>query len=238
MALDLEEQEKLDELKAWWKQNAKWIITGVTVFLLAVAGWRGWQTWTHKQAMEASQLFERAVQAAMMNDAKAVREITGQIMENYGRTAYATPAAWLAGQVNHGSGDLKSATAQYAYALDKARDASVKQLARLRLAAIRLENKDLAGALALLQQPHDEAYAGLYANLKADVLVEQGKVEEARAAYQEALKKLGDKSVLTPLVEIKLDALGEPLTREAHPSHPPGGQSRSRDGPANDSMGG
>lgn len=208
MALDLEEQEKLDELKAWWKQNAKWIITGVTVFLLAVAGWRGWQTWTHKQALEASQLFERAVQAAMMNDIKAVREITGQIMENYGRTGYATPAAWLAGQANHGSGDLKSADAQYAYALDKARDPSVKQLARLRLAAIRLENKDFAGALALLQEPHDAAFAGLFANLKGDVLVEQGKTEEARAAYQEALKKLGDKSALTPLVEIKLDALG------------------------------
>lgn len=208
MALDLEEQEKLDELKAWWKQNAKWVITGLTVFLLAVAGWRGWQTWTHKQAVEASQLFDRALQAAMMNDAKAVREITGQIMENYSRTAYAAPAAWLAGQINYDSGDLKSATAQYAYALDKARDAGVKQLARLRLASIRLENKDLDGALALLQQPHDEAYAGLYANLKGDVLVELGKTEEARAAYQEALNKLGDKSALTSLVEIKLDALG------------------------------
>lgn len=208
MALDLEEQEKLDELKAWWKQNAKWVITGLTVFLLAVAGWRGWQTWTHKQAVEASQLFDRALQAAMMNDAKAVREITGQIMENYNRTAYAAPAAWLAGQINHDSGDLKSASAQYAYALDKARDAGVKQLARLRLASIRLENKDLDGALALLKQPHDEAYAGLYANLKGDVLVELGKTEEARAAYQEALNKLGDKSALTSLVEIKLDALG------------------------------
>lgn len=208
MALDLEEQEKLDELKAWWKKNALWIVTGVTVFLLAVAGWRGWQTWTHNQAMEASQLFERAMQAAMMNDAKAVRELTAQIMENYGRTAYAAPAAWLVGRVNHDSGDLKSAVAQYEYALDKARDASLKQLARLRLAAIRLENKDYAGALTLLQQPHDAAFAGLYANLKGDVLVEQGKIEEARAAYQEALKRLGDKSALTPLVEIKLDALG------------------------------
>ncbi|MGQ9685669.1 MAG: YfgM family protein [Thiobacillaceae bacterium] len=208
MALDLEEQEKLDELKAWWKQNAKWIIAGLTVFLLAVAGWRGWQTWTHKQAVEASELFDRAMQAAMMKDAKAVREITAQIMENYGRTAYATPAAWLAGQVNLDSGDLKSAAAQYAYALDKARDAGVEQLARLRLAAIRLENKDLDGALALLKQPHDEAYAGLYANLKGDVLVELGKTEEARAAYQEALNKLDGKSALKPLVEIKLDALG------------------------------
>ncbi len=208
MALDLEEQEKLDELKAWWKQNAKWVLSGLAVFVLAVAGWRGWQAWSHKQAVEASQLFDRAMQAAMNNDTKAVREITGQIMENYGRTGYATPAAWLAGQVNHANGDLKSALAQYAYALDKARDASVKQLARLRLAALRLEAGDYAGALALLDQPHDDAYAGLYANLRGDVLLEQGKASEARAAYQEALKKLGDQSALTPLVQMKLDALG------------------------------
>lgn len=208
MALDLEAQAKLEELKAWWKQNAKWVITGLTVFVLAAAGWRGWQAWTHKQAAKASELFDRALQAAQRDDAKAVREITSQIMENYSRTAYATPAAWLVGQINHASGDLKSATAQYAYALDKARDASLKQLARLRLASIRLENKDLDGALELLQQPHDEAYAGLYANLKGDVLVEQGKTAQARAAYQEALSKLSDESALKPLVEIKLDALG------------------------------
>lgn len=208
MALDLEEQEKLDELKAWWKQNGKWVITGLVVFVLAVAGWHGWQTWNHRQAIAASQLFGRALQAAMINDAKAVREITGQIMENYDRTAYATPAAWLAGQVNHASGDLKSALAQYAYALDKARDASIEQLARLRLAALRMDAGDHAGALVLLDQPHDPAYAGLYANLRGDVLIEQGKPAEARAAYQEALKRLGEQSALAPLVQMKLDALG------------------------------
>lgn len=53
MALDLEEQEKLDELKAWWRQNGKWVASALVVFLLAVAGWRGWQTWTQRQAVEA-----------------------------------------------------------------------------------------------------------------------------------------------------------------------------------------
>lgn len=208
MALDLEEQEKLDELKAWWKQNGKWVISALVVFLLAVAGWRGWQTWTHRQAVEASQLFDKALQAAMMNDAKTVKDITGQIMENYPRSAYATPAAWLAGRRNHEAGDLKSAQAQYRYALERARDASVRDLARLRLAAVLLDGKDYAGALALLNEAHGTAYKALYANLKGDVLFEQGKLQEARAAYQEALKALDAGSALKPLVEIKLDALG------------------------------
>lgn len=208
MALDLEEQEQLDEFKAWWKANGTWIITGLTVFLVAVAGWRGWQTWTHKQAAESSLLFDRAMQAAMMNDTKAVKDATGQIMENYGRSGYAAPAAWLAGRLNHETGDLKSAAAQYEYALEHAKGEGQVQLARLRLAAIRLDAKDYPGALKLLEETHDAAFAGLYANLKGDVLAAQGRAQEARAAYKLAAEKLGDKSPLKPLVEIKLDGLG------------------------------
>lgn len=208
MAFDLEEQEQLDEAKAWWKQHGSKVIWGVTVFLLATAGWRAWETWTRNQAAEASTLFDRGVQAVSMNDMKAAKDAAARIMENHGRSAYATPAAWLAGSINYESGDLKSARAQYEYALEHARDEGVSQLARLRLAGLKFEDKDLAGALALLNEPFAPAFAGLAAQLKGDVLAAQGKLEKARAAYKEALEKLGEKSSLKPLLEIRLDALG------------------------------
>ncbi|HRH81231.1 MAG TPA: tetratricopeptide repeat protein [Thiobacillaceae bacterium] len=208
MALDLEEQEQLDELKAWWKQNGKWIIAGVVAFLLATAGWRVWQSWTVKQGAEASALFEKAMQAAAMNDGKALKDATAQLMENYPRSGYAAPAAWLAGRVNHQMGDGKSARAQYEFALEHAKDEGVKQLARLRLAAILMDAKDFGGAMAQLNQEPAPAFAGLHADLKGDVLQAQGKTAEAREAYKQAIEKLGDKSALKPLVEIKLDGLG------------------------------
>ena len=208
MALDLEEQEQLDSLKTWWKQNGKWLVTGLAVFLLAVGGWRAWQYWTTKQAAEASMLFERAMQAASLNDTKAIKDVTAQIMEHYPRTAYSAPAAWLAGRVNYDAGDVKSARAQFQFALDHAGDESIEQLARLRLAALLLEEKDYDGALKHLTHKHAPAYAGLYAQLKGDVLVAQDKKAEARAAYQLALEKLGEESPMKPLVEIKLDSLG------------------------------
>lgn len=208
MALDLEEQEQLESLKTWWKQNGKWLVTGLAVFLLAVGGWRGWQYWTAKQAAEASMLFERAMQAASLDDTKAIKDVTAQIMEHYPRTAYSAPAAWLAGRVNYDAGDVKSARAQFQFALDHARDESVEQLARLRLAALMLEEKDYDGALKHLSHKHAPAYAGLYAQLKGDVLLAQDKKAEARAAYQLALEKLGEESPMKPLVEIKLDSLG------------------------------
>ncbi len=208
MALDLEEQEQVDEAKAWWKQNGSKIIWGVTVFLLVAAGWRAWQTWTHTQAAEASMLFDRSVQAASMNDLKTAKAVAAQIMEKHAGSAYSAPAAWLAGRINIESGDIKSAHAQYEFALEHARDDGVQQLARLRLATLLFEEKDLPGAMKLLQDAFDPAFQGLAEQLKGDVLAAQGKDAEARTAYKLALEKLGDASSLKPLVEIRLDSLG------------------------------
>lgn len=208
MALDLEEQEKLDEAKLWWKQHGNKVIWGVTLFLVAVAGWRGWETWTRNQAAEASMLFDQAVQAASLNDLKTAKEAASRIMDDHSRSAYATPAAWLAGHINHESGDAKSARAQYEYALQHARDPGVRQMARLRLATLLFDQKDLDGALKQLDESFDPAFQGLASQIKGDILTAQGKRAEARDAYKLALEKLGDKSSLKPLVEIRLDALG------------------------------
>lgn len=208
MALDLEEQEQLDELKAWWRQNGKWVVAGVVAFLVVVGGVRGWQYWTAKQAGQASQMFEQAMQAVSVNDAKAAKEITAQIMENFPRSAYSAPAAWLAGRLNYEAGDLDSAKAQFQFALEHTSDAELEQLARLRLASILLDEKDYEGALSQLNHDHGAVYAGLYALLKGDVLVAQGKPAEAKVAYQMAVEKLSEKSQLKQLAEIKLEGLG------------------------------
>ncbi len=208
MALDLEEQEQIDEFKVWWKLHGNKVIWGVTAFLLLAGGWRAWQTWQYKQGAEASMLFDTAVQSASANNLKATKEITARIMENQGHSAYAAPAAWLAGRVNYEGGDLRSARPQYEYAMEHAKDGGLKQLARLRLAGLRFEAKDSVGALGLLGDSFDPAFQGVAAQLKGDILQEQGKNDEARAAYKLALKKLDDKSPLKPLVEIRLDALG------------------------------
>ncbi len=213
MALDLEEQEQVDEAKAWWKQHGNKVIWGVTIFLLAAAGWRAWETWRHNQAAEASMLFDKSVQAISMNDMKTAKAAAAQIMENQawyqpGYRAYGTPAAWLAGRISYEAGDAKSARAQYEFALDHARDEGVRQLARLRLAALHFEENDLPGALKLLESGFDPAFQGLAEQLKGDLFAAQNKPAEARAAYKLALEKLGEKSPLKPLVEIRLDGLG------------------------------
>jgi predicted negative regulator of RcsB-dependent stress response len=143
-----------------------------------------------------------------MNDVKSAKAASAQIMDNQARSAYATPAAWMAGRINYEAGDLKSAHAQYKFALEHSRDEGVRQLARLRLAALTFEEKDVPGAMKLMQASFDPAFQGLAEQLKGDLFAAEGKTKEAQAAYKLALEKLGDKSSLKPLVEIRLDALG------------------------------
>ena len=208
MALDLEEQEQLDEFKEWWKKNGKWVIVVALAFVLGAGGWRGWQIWSTKQSAAAAELYFSATKAVQMGDAKTAKELAGKIMEDYSRSGYAVPASWLAARISFESGDLKSAQAQYQYALDHARDDGLKDLARLRLASVMLDQKDYAGAMKLLDGKHEAAFAALFANLKGDVLAAQGKGAEARAAYQQAIDVLDAKDPLKSVVEIKLAGLG------------------------------
>ena len=208
MALDLEEQEQLDELKEWWKKNGTQVILIVSVFVLAAAGWRWYQVWTSRQSGEALALFEHAMQADAAKDSKSVKELTGKIMDDYSRTGYAVPAAWLAARTNFAAGDLKSAQAQYQYALDHASDKGLQALAKLRLAAVLQDQKDYAGALKLLDGDQDAAFVPLFASARGDVFVAQGKTDEARTAYKLAMDKMDPKSPLKAVVEIKLEGVG------------------------------
>jgi predicted negative regulator of RcsB-dependent stress response len=208
MALDLEEQEQLDELKEWWQKNGTRTLLIVIAFVIAAGGWRGYQVWMARQSGAALALFERAMQADTAKDARAVKELTGKIMDDYSRTGYAVPAAWLAARTNFAAGDLKSAQAQYQYALDHAGDKGLQAMAKLRLAAVLQDQKDYAGALKLLDGEQDPAFVPLFASARGDVFLAQGKIDEARTAYKLAMDKMDPKSPLKPVVEIKLEGVG------------------------------
>ncbi len=213
MAFDLEEQEKIDEAKAWWNRHGNKVIWGVTLFLLLVAGWRGWETWTRNQQAEASMLFDRAVQAARQNDTQGAKTLAAQIMDNQswwqpGWRAYGAPAAWLAGRISHDAGDAKSARAQYEFALAHAVDESTRQIARLRLATLLLDQDEPDAALKQLETPFEPAFLGLAAQLKGDIHVARGDADQARAAYKLALETLSEASAFRSFVEARLDSLG------------------------------
>ena len=207
---DLDEQERLDELKAWWKRWGNLVLVGLAVVMAAAGGWRYWQQRTLTQSLEAAAVYERLTQSLGANDAKGAREAGGLLIDQYQGTAYAPRAALLLAKLNALTGDLKSAQAQLEWALAHSKEAGLKDLARLRLAGVQLDQKAYDAALKTLAASHSDAFAARFDDLRGDVLLAQGKPAEARAAYQAAFGKLAETSPYRNLVELKLDALGGP----------------------------
>lgn len=207
MAYDLEEQEQLDELKAWWKANGKKISNTVLALLLAYAAFQAWTFYQAKQSTEASAVYQ-ALQVVDEGDLKEIQAKAATLMDKYSATPYAGRAALLVAKANYQAQDIKSAKAQLEWTIKNAKETSVSAIASLQLASILAEEKDYQAALKILEASHDAGYDGLFFDLKGDVLVGLGKKEEAKAAYQDALGKLDAQGNYRILTQQKLEALG------------------------------
>ena len=208
MAFDLEEQEQIAELKQFWKQYGRLIITVAVAALVTFAAVQGWRYYQNSQSQQASALFTRFAEAVRKNDVKDIRELGQQIMDRFASTAYGPTAALLLAKTNFENGDPAAAATELQWTIDHAKDAETADLARLRLAGIRLDEKKYDEALRLLETKHSPALETLYADLRGDVMVAQGKTDEARAAYKVAIDKSLPNSTYRSVVQIKLDALG------------------------------
>lgn len=207
MAYDLEEQEQLDEFKAWWKRNGTMVTSAVLAALVGYAAFQGWNYYQSKQAVTASEQY----QELMVTDVKELKSIqtkSAVLMEKFSGTPYAGRAALFAARANYQANEVKSAKAQLEWAIKNAKESSAVAIASLQLANILAEEKDFDAALKLLDAKHDAGFDGLFSDLKGDILVSQGKTTEAKAAYQHALTKLDAQGKYRTLTQQKLDALG------------------------------
>lgn len=209
MPLDLEEQEKVAELRAWWNQYGTLVLSVITAAALAAAGWSGWQWHQRTQAAEASALYEALGKAIEGNDAKGVRDAGGTLVESYPRTFYASMGALVSARYYFERGDLKSAKAQLQWVVERAPSDEFRDMARLRLGAVLLDEKAYDEALKQAEAPHGAAFDAQFAALKGDVLVARNQIEEAKAAYRVALEKAGqDERAFRDSVRIRLEGLG------------------------------
>ncbi len=206
--LDLHEQEQVDALKAWWKDNGKWVIGVLVVGLLGFAGTQFWKSHQASQAAEAGKLYVEVIKQVATNDAKRIGDAADALATRYGSSAYAPRAQLLAAQASLQAKDIPHAKAQLWWVIEHPQETTLQDTARLKLASVLLDEKKYDEALKQLDAAHPESFTGLYADLKGDVLGAMGKVAEARVAYQQALDKTDAKSMYRNLIQLKLDGLG------------------------------
>jgi predicted negative regulator of RcsB-dependent stress response len=219
-ALDLEEQEQLSTIKAWWAAWGGLITWGVVAVSASLIGYQAWNWYNRDQSVKASMVFDALQDAALAGDLKKTRETAGQLTENFSGNPYASFGALLSAKLHVDNGDIKTARAQLEWVKANAPEDMLRDLGRLRLAYVLIEEQAFDEAAKLLDGSVDPTLESRFLEARGDILLMQDKNEEARAAYQSALAKIdenlkadGDSSIAAQqgyrsVVETKLDAVG------------------------------
>jgi len=207
--LDLQEQEQIDELKAFWKQYGNPITWVLVAVLGGYAGFNGWNWWQRDQALKASAMYDELDRAVQAGDATKAARVFADLKERYPRTAFTQQAGLLAAKLQYDKGEADAARASLAWVAEHASEDEYKTVARLRLAGVLADAKQYDEALKQL----DAAKAGkefeaLVADRRGDILLARGKKDEAKAAYLAAWKAMPSTLDYRRLVEAKLTALG------------------------------
>lgn len=218
---DLEEQEQIAEIKAWWKQYGNLLVSIVTVVSIGVLAWQGWNWYQRGQTAKAAVVYGALQKAIVEDNAQGVRTASGELLAKFAGTAYAPLAALSAAKVMFDAGDTKTAKLQLQWVVDNG-EHELRDLARLRLATVLLDEKAYDEALRQLDGATAAGFSTLYLSRRGDVFSAQGKRTEAREAYEGALARLaqGDSggnntlqrmqanAAYREVLQLKLDALG------------------------------
>lgn len=217
---DFEEQERIAELKAWWEDNRWYVFAAIAAAIMAFAGYRGWVWWSARQADDAAAMFKPVAEAAKKDadpaksqapdaaaSAKKIDAAAQPLIAKHPGSFYASQAALIAAKAAFDAGNLAEARKQLEWVVAKGVDEH-RGVARMRLASVLSEERKYDEALKVLDGSKDEAFVALAADLRGDVMLAQGRLDEARAAYKLAIEKASPRNPVKNIAETKLNALG------------------------------
>ncbi len=209
--MSMTEEEQIAQIKDWWQRNGKPLLTGGALALVLVFGWQAWQQYQGNQAQGASVLYQQLLETSLISskpDIGRVIELAGKLKSEFGDSHYAQYAALFVAKLAVENNKLDDAAVELRSLLDKPADATVGELARQRLARVLAAQGKVEEGLKLLEGNVDKAWLAGREELKGDLLVQLGRIDEAHAAYQKAKESLAEDAAVGGL-QMKLDDLAK-----------------------------
>ena len=180
------EEEQIEKLKAWLKENGMSIVLGVVIGLGGLFGYRYWIQMQETAAEEASNHFTQIVEGLAAGDQARVQEHAEALIDGYADTDYALLARLALARNHVDSGEFEQAESQLQQVVDGAAEQPVGYVARARLARVQLQRQRYDEALATLSTGFPPEFAAQVEELRGDIYARQGKVDAAIEAYRKA----------------------------------------------------
>ncbi|TPQ27065.1 YfgM family protein [Methylomonas koyamae] len=209
MAIYDTEEEQLEQLKKWWEANQTSLIVGVATALVLVASWNMWQNHQTSQRSQASQMYQQMLESAAKDNSESTEKLAERLPTEFASTAYANYAHLQLAKVKVQKGDLEGAKAVLKQAIQTADSEPLKHVARLRLIQLMLATGQYEQGLQLIAEVDPakaEGFSASYDELQGDLYVALDRIDEARSAYQSAIRT----GQATPLTQFKLDDVAAP----------------------------
>ena len=208
--LDLEEQEQLEQVKAFWKRWGNLITWVLTAALAAFAAWQGWNWYQRDQAAKAGAMYDEFERALTAQDLDKAAAAAGDLKARFAATGYAAQAGL---QLDKDKAD--DARQSLSWVAEQGSEPPYRDIARLRLAGLQLDAKAYDDALKTLDAIKSPEFAALVADRRGDALLLQDKRDAAKAEYQKALAGIEKTQNYRSVIEAKLATLGVPTAVEA-----------------------
>ena len=189
MPLDLEEQEQLANLKAWWASMGRWLALGLVIVLVAYAGYRVYGNYQDKKSAQAEAIYETLMAAALNKDVPKAQKIAEDIQDKFSSTSYASMAGLLSANLSYLVNDNAAAMKQLRWVEDNSNNPGLKSIARDRLIALLLDigdEKSLSEVDSLLKKSVAPGFEVLFLERRGDWYLVQNKRAEALIAYKDA----------------------------------------------------
>lgn len=188
----LNEDEQVEALKSWWKENGKSIVIGLVLGFSAIFGWQGWQSYRVAQGEAASNLFTSMQNQAAAGDVEGALSTAQRLLGEFTGSAYASFAALKSAQLRYAREDRDGVAENLSWVVSNAPDDLIADLARIRLARLEIERDDRARAGELLNAVDPGFMPATVAELRGDIALAEGDRDAAREAYVTALAVAGD----------------------------------------------
>lgn len=206
MDANLTDEEKVELLKKWWKENGGSIITGVVLGLALLFGGKAWFAYQERQAATASNIYAVMMVALDNGNAAVVTQRAGILMTDFSSTPYASLAGLALAKLKLDEGELVAAHAQLRWVLDNTGSEVLRETARLRLIRVLIAEQDLEGAEALIAQANKAgAFEALYAEIDGDIYTARGDFINASKAYEQALAAMAGDSPGRKQLQLKYE---------------------------------
>lgn len=206
------DDEQLEALQRWWRENGRSVIAALILAIAGAVGYQQWQAYRKSQAEDASALYTKFSQAINDDgqDIQQAQEAGGELKDDYGGTGYAVLAAMDLAQ-HYAAGDsLDKAVEQLKWASDHADDDAMEELVRLRLGRVYWAQGNYQQAVKAMGEPPEHGYVSEYYELRGDILDAQGQAADAADAYRKALQAGSVGPQRRRLLQIKLDSVAGP----------------------------